>query len=389
MRSPLFPIFLTVFVDVLGLTLVLPLLPFYAQHFGASPFVVGCLGASYAACQLISGPILGRVSDRVGRKPTLIFSQLGTFAGFLMIGGANSLWLLFLGRILDGITAGNLTIAQAYISDVTKPENRTKAFAFIGIAFGMGFLLGPALSGIVAHRYGYSAPPFAAACLSALSVICTITLLPNVPPKAREEGSRALEMRRFFSDAHTRRPLISFFLYILTFSVFIGGNAMFLERRLGFDVEKVGYVFALSGLVGALVQGGLIGRLVKKLGEERLAVAGFVSMVIGLGLVGFVRGIPLLVVAIVISGFGVAVTRPSLTTVITKSVSRDDQGVALGLSQSLASFANIVGPLTAGALIDRGLLTTWALVAAVLAVIGALSVRLPPRGDEEPIAPPA
>lgn len=387
MRSPLFPIFLTVFVDVLGLTLVLPLLPFYAEHFGASPFVVGCLGASYAACQLVSGPILGRVSDRVGRKPTLIFSQIGTFIGFCLIGSAHSLWPLFLGRILDGITAGNLTIAQAYISDVTKPENRTKAFAFIGIAFGMGFLLGPALSGIVAHRYGYSAPPFAAAGLSALSVVCTVTLLPNVAPKPREDGGRGLEMRRFFTDAHTRGPLLSFFLYILTFSVFIGGNAMFLERRLGFDVEKVGYVFALSGLVGALVQGGLIGRLVKRLGEERLAIAGFVSMIVGFAIVGFVKAIPELVVAIVISGFGVAVTRPSLTTVITKSVSRDDQGVALGLSQSLASLANIIGPLTAGALIDRGLLTPWAFVAAVLAAMGALSVRVPARSTEESTPP--
>src|SRR5262245_58399052 len=140
-NSPLFPIFLTVFVDVLGLTLVLPLLPYYAEHFGASPLVVGLLAASYAVCQLISGPILGRISDRVGRKPTLLVSQAGTFVGFLVLGSAEplatrlavpTLSLLFLSRIIDGFTAGNLTIAQAYISDVTKPENRTKAFGLIG-----------------------------------------------------------------------------------------------------------------------------------------------------------------------------------------------------------------------------------------------------------------
>lgn len=381
MRSPLFPIFLTVFVDVLGLTLVLPLLPFYAQHFGATPLVVGALGASYAVCQLVSGPVLGRVSDRVGRKPTLLFSQAGTFFGFLVIGSAEALWVLFLGRILDGITAGNLSIAQAYISDVTRPEERTKAFGFIGIAFGMGFLLGPALSGIVAARYGYSAPPYAAAGLSALSVICTATLLPSVPPKPRTDGIPAFEVRRFFSRGGSRAPLLSFFLYILAFSIFIGGNALFLERRLGFDVEKVGYVFALSGLVGALVQGGLIGRLVKRLGESRLAVAGFVSMIIGFGLAGFVRSIPVLVVAVVISGFGISVTRPSLTTLVTKSVAAHDQGVALGLSQSLASIANVIGPLTAGFLIGKGLLTTWALLAAAVALLGALSVQRAPPGE--------
>lgn len=154
LRSPLTPIFLTVLVDVLAMTLVLPLLPFYAQHFGASPLVVTVLTASFAACQLISGPILGRISDSAGRRPTLLVSQMGTFIGFLILGGANSLWMLFAGRIIDGLTAGNLSIAQAYISDVTEPENRTKAFALIGIAFGAGFLLGPAASGFLAHRFG-------------------------------------------------------------------------------------------------------------------------------------------------------------------------------------------------------------------------------------------
>lgn len=377
LRSPLFPIFLTVFVDVLGLTIVLPLLPFYAEHFGASPFVVGCLTASYATCQLFSGPVLGRLSDRFGRKPTLLFSQLGTFFGFVMIGGASSLWMLFAGRMLDGATAGNLTIAQAYISDVTKPEDRTKAFGFIGIAFGMGFLLGPAFSGLAAKHYGYAAPPFIAAALSALSMVCTATLLPNVAPKPRAEGEGGFEIRRFFSHPSSRTPLIAFFVYILTFSLFLGGNALFLERRFSFDVAQVGYVFALSGFVGAIVQGGLIGRLVKKLGEERLAVAGFVSLAVGFAVAGFAHGVPTLVVAVVVSGFGASVTRPCLTTLITRSVAPHDQGIALGLSQSLACIANIVGPLAAGALIGKSWLVTWALVAGATALLGAFVVPKP------------
>jgi MFS family permease len=147
MRQPLLPIFLTVLVDVLALTIILPLLPFYADSLGATPIVVGLLTASFAVCQLISGPILGRLSDRVGRKRVLLVSQMGTCIGFLVLGSAHTLWMLFLGRIIDGLTAGNLSIAQAYISDVTKPEERTKSFALIGIAFGMGFLIGPAISG--------------------------------------------------------------------------------------------------------------------------------------------------------------------------------------------------------------------------------------------------
>ena len=165
MKSPLLPIFLIVVVDVLGLTSMLPLLPFYAEHFGASPVVVGLLISSYALCQLVAGPILGQISDRVGRKPVLTVSQLGTFAGFLVLAWAPSLWVVFLARIIDGLTAGNLSIAQAYIADVTAPKDRAKSFALIGIAFGIGFLIGPGASGYLTHHYGYRVPIFCAAAL--------------------------------------------------------------------------------------------------------------------------------------------------------------------------------------------------------------------------------
>lgn len=168
-------------VDVLGLSIIIPLLPFYAEHFGASATVVGTLVSSFAFCQLIAGPILGKLSDRMGRKPLLIVSQIGTCIGFLILAGAQSLWMVFLSRIIDGATAGNLSLAQAYISDVTKPEERTKSFAVIGIAFGIGFLIGPALSGWLSH-YSYTYPILVAAALSAGSVICTATLLPSVEP---------------------------------------------------------------------------------------------------------------------------------------------------------------------------------------------------------------
>jgi MFS transporter, DHA1 family, tetracycline resistance protein len=274
-RSPLVPIFLVVAVDVLALTLVLPLLPFYAEHFGASPLVVGLLFASFALCQFIAGPILGRISDTVGRKPTLVVSQIGTFIGFLILGLAGSLWMLFLARIIDGLTAGNLSIAQAYISDVTKPEERTKAFGLIGIAFGGGFLLGPAISGFLS-RYGYQWPAFAAAALSFISIICTWLLLPKVdrPSRSAERIGRLKGFTQFLTRPRSRRRLLEFFFFTLSFSTMIGGLALFLERRLGYDAEHTGYVFAFSGLVGGLIQGGLLGRLVKKYGEERLSIVG-------------------------------------------------------------------------------------------------------------------
>src|SRR5437870_10332692 len=153
--SPLLPIFLIVMVDVLGLTIILPLLPFYAEHFGASPALVGLLVSTYAACQLVAGPLLGQMSDRMGRRPLLLVSQMGTFVGFLILAWAQALWIVFLARIIEGLTAGNLSLAQAYISDVTRPEERAKSFGIIGVAFGIGFLIGPAISGYLS-RFGYT-----------------------------------------------------------------------------------------------------------------------------------------------------------------------------------------------------------------------------------------
>src|SRR4051812_7207786 len=160
---------------------MIPLLPFYAEKLGASPTEVGWLIGIYAACQLFSGPLLGRLSDHMGRKPLLLVSQLGTFIGFLVTAFAPNLWILFLARAIDGATAGNLSLAQAYISDVTKPEERANSFGIIGIAFGLGFMIGPAISGVLA-RWDYRYPIFAAAALSATSILCTYLLLPSVTP---------------------------------------------------------------------------------------------------------------------------------------------------------------------------------------------------------------
>lgn len=380
LRSPLTPIFLTVFVDVLGLTLVLPLLPFYAEHFGASPLVVTSIAASYAVCQLVSGPILGRVSDRVGRKPTLLVSQMGTFIGFLVLGSANSLWMLFLGRIIDGLTAGNLSIAQAYISDVTMPENRTKAYGLIGIAFGTGFLFGPALSGFMAHRYGFAAPAFVAAALSLTSILVTWQLLPARPvvpqgvsesPPGGESAGRVQASTRFLSREEPRWRLFEFLAFALSFSTATSGLALFLERRFSFNVKDTGYLYAFSGLVGAIVQGGLIGRLARRLGEEKLARVGFFAMAVGYGLLSVAFDLPVLLTLVFIAGFGTAVVRPSITTLLTKSVGRHEQGAVLGVNQSLNSVAQIIGPLIAGWLIEHRRLGAYGLTVGAFALAGA------------------
>ena len=379
-KSPLLPIFLIVSVDVLGLTIILPLLPFYAEKFGASPAVVGLLVSTYALCQLIAGPILGRMSDHAGRRPLLLVSQLGTFIGFLILAYANALWIVFLSRIIDGLTAGNLSLAQAYISDVTEPQDRAKSFAIIGIAFGMGFLIGPGISGYLA-QFSYQYPIFAAAGLSATSILATYFLLPSTTPAADDAATPRKftvldwgSYLRYFGQPGLASLLWQFLAFTMAFAMYITGFPLFAERRFvwqdhPFGPKEVGYVYAYLGLLGVILQGGLMGRLVKTFGEIALVRAGFLFAMLGLGALGFTHGIPLLLVVSAVASSGTGMVRPALTSLITQKAARSEQGVVLGLTQSLNSIAAIVAPAIAGLLIDHSLLATWAMLAAVISGI--------------------
>ncbi len=375
LKKVLLPIFLIVAVDIMGMTIVLPLLPFYAERFGATPQVVGLLVTTYALCQLIAGPLLGRLSDRHGRKPWLIVSQIGTFIGLLVLGGARTLAWLFFSRFLDGITAGNLSLAQAYISDVTEPEDRAKSFGVIGIAFGLGFLIGPALSGFLA-QYDYSYPAWAAAALSLTSIFCTWTLLPEAAPVDDDGSGKRLNLldwsayAEYFRRAELAPLLAQFFLFCLMFSMFISGFALFAERRFAFGPREVGYLYAYSGLLGVVIQGGLLGRLVKRFGERALARAGFACAAAGLAGLAFTSPVPALILVFTATSFGTGVLRPALTSLVTRAVGRKEQGVVLGLTQTLNSTASILSPLIAGFLIGRGELAAWALAAAALSALG-------------------
>ena len=362
-------------VDVLGLTIILPLLPFYAEKLGAGPLAATLIFSIYGLCQFVAGPFLGQLSDRIGRKPVLLVSQIGTFAGFLMIAFAPSLAWVFAGRIIDGLTAGNLSVAQAYIADVTEPKDRAKAFGFLGIAFGVGFLLGPAISGFLSS-FGYHYPFLFAAGLSATSVACTFFLLGNPPrqtvaPQGFEWGIYA----EFFKSQKLTLLLSQFLAFIFAFATLIGGLALYCERRFtyqgnAFGATEVGYVFAYSGLVGIIVQGGFIGRLVKITGEKRLVSIGFIAAALGFGLLALANDILFLVLGITAFTFGHALLRPCLTSLITQAVPRDRQGAVMGLMQSLMSIAQVTAPVISGVLIERHLLSSWAWMGAAFSAAG-------------------
>jgi MFS family permease len=408
---PLAAIAAVVLTDVLGLTLIIPLLPFYAEHYGASAFVVGLLYTCYSAFQLVSGPLLGKWSDRTGRRPLLILSQLGTVASLLLLAHAWALWVVFASRIIDGFTAGNLSLAQAYIADVTVPEKRARAFGIIGIAFGVGFFLGPAMTGLLVPANAHTAsqlvvPIYLAAGLSLTSAFLSFTILPSVQPAAAgDRGARKLsilqwgEYKKYFQNPALRGRLFQMGAFLFAFQLFMGGFALFAERRFHtagghpYGAKQVGYILMLAGLVGIVQQGGMIGPFVKRFGESKLIRGGFALAALGYALLACSHGVAILIVAVVVSSFGAGFIRPVLTSQVTQHAGPTEYGSILGLTQSMMAGAQILAPPLATFVIglydSRGLgltdtwLWLWALTAAAL-FAGGLLIPVP-HGDHVPV----
>lgn len=386
MSRALLPIFLIVVVDILGMTIILPLLPFYAEKMGASATTVGLLVSAYAICSLFGGPILGRMSDRWGRRPLLLVSQVGTLIGFIILASANTLTLVFLSRILDGFTAGNISLAQAYIADVTKPEERTRSFALIGIAFGLGFMIGPAISGFLS-QFGYVYPILLAIGLSATSILATYFFLPATKAVAEggETGRRVSIIDWGTYVEFFRRPGLStllwqFLFFIFSFSVFMSGFPLFAERRYTwngapFGPKEVGYVHGFIGVIAVIIQGGLLGRLSKRFGDRSLVRAGFIFGLAGFVALAFAYSIPALLVISALVTCGTTAIRPALTSLITQAANRSEQGSVLGLTQSLMSVSQVIGPILAGVLIDHGQLQLWCLAAGLSLLPGLMLAR--------------
>ncbi len=372
----LLPIFLIVFVDLLGFGLILPLLPYYSEAFGATPFLTGMLVSSYAAAQLIGAPVLGRLSDRYGRKPMLIISLIGSFIGFLLLAAAEplgglfavflpfraeaiTLGVIFLSRILDGATGGNISIAQAYISDITDEKNRAKGLGLIGAAFGLGFIFGPATGGALS-RWGFGVPAAVAAGLSLFNLLMVLFRLPeSLTPERRallvRQPQGGFTLRALWGALH--RPLVgpllhTRFFFGLAFSIFQTVFALYVLARFQFSSGQTGFILAYVGVLSVLVQGVLVGHLTRRFEERTLIYAAVILM--GISLLGWALAPSVAILLVVLAPTAVAggVLNTVINSALTKAVRSVEIGGTLGLSSALESLTRVIAPTLGAALLQ-------------------------------------
>ena len=407
-RSPLVIIFITIFIDLVGFGIVIPVLPLYAERYGASEATIGILLATYSAMQFVFAPILGKLSDRVGRRPVLLVSLIGTSIGFLIMGFAPSMpvglalfglaptlvWL-FVARMIDGISGGNISTAQAYIADVTPPEERSKGMGLIGAAFGLGFVFGPMIGGMMTY-ISPAAPFFFASAMAAANATALYFLLPeSLSHEHRSEARRRRGIIRLLEESGSWQlvaVVCTYFLATVAFAMMTATFALFAAHRFKFDAWHTGFLFGYVGIIGAVIQGGLLGRLVKMFGDKPLTVIGtalFAVSVFGFTLSGTVV---LLIVASTGIAIGNSLMTPTLNALASKSVNASLQGRVLGVMASVASLARIIGPVLGGLLLSRdldysshyGRTLYWVSSAIMLVALGvSLTIKSQRRGKAE------
>ena len=377
MTRPLLIIFLTIFVNLVGFGIIIPLLPFYAETFGASPLVVGLLFAVFSLCQLAAAPALGDLSDRYGRRPVLVFSLAGTVVSFVMLAMAHSVAMLFAARVVDGLSGGNISTARAYVADVTEPKDRARAYGLIGAAFGLGFILGPALSGVLA-KVSYTAPIWAAAAVTLVATVMAWAWLPETVHRAHA-GTGAWNPFRFLPELITRRVvsrvLAIDFLYWCSFAVFQTTFALFAARRFGFDASRTGYFFAAFGVLGAIIQGGFIRHIVRRIGDKPTFQLGLVFGAVGLVAAAVSHSVLAFVIAMLPLAFGIGFGHPTVASLVSLAARGDEQGRVQGAASAVESLGRTIGPVWGNASLERlGDSTPYISAACLLFLTLALTV---------------
>jgi DHA1 family tetracycline resistance protein-like MFS transporter len=353
MTRPLLVIFLTIFVNLVGFGIIIPLLPFYAETFGASPLVVGLLFAVFSLCQLVAAPILGDLSDRYGRRPILIISLIGTVVSFVMLALAQSLTMLFIARIVDGLSGGNISTARAYVADVTEPKDRSRAFGLIGAAFGLGFILGPGISALLAP-ISYTAPIWAAAGITLVATALAFFWLPETV--RRTHAGTGMPFRNvlvMMGRPVLRRVLLMDFAYWFAFAIFQTTFALFAAARFGFDAGRTAFFFAAFAVLGAVVQGLLIRTIVQRLGDKGTFMLGLVFAATGLVAATLTHTVAFFAISLVPLALGIGFGHPTMSSMISRAARAEEQGRVQGAASAVESLGRTIGPVWGSASLQR------------------------------------
>ncbi len=386
-KLPLLLIFLVVFIDLIGFGIIIPVLPTVAEQFGADAVTISWLVASYSLMQFIFTPYWGRLSDKLGRRPVLLISLTASTIGYLIWGFAHSLPLLFLSRLVAGAGNGNIAVAQAYISDVTTIENRAKGMGLVGAAFGLGFVLGPAVGGLCSYLGAHNYIGYVAAAFSGMALLLAAAKLPEPQNRSQAGHERFVSDPAFYfktlADPRLRVALCLFFISTFAFANMEATLVLFSERVFKFGITENSLMFTYIGLLMVFIQGGLIGRLNKKVPEKALVATGSLLTAVGLLLIALSTSVPMLYGALAFLAAGTGITTPSNQSILSKQADPAMVGGALGVGQSLSTLGRILGPIAGGwFFLHAGLQTPYYLGAAVMILAFALSFWLPnvPRG---------
>jgi MFS family permease len=381
--SPLLVIFLTVFIDLIGFGICLPLLPKYAERYGAQGWQIGAAMGVYSLMQLIFAPWWGQLSDRIGRRPVLLVSNFGSIIAYGLFGlsaryiGETGFWILLGSRIFAGICGANLSVASAFIADVTTPEKRSKGMGLIGMAFGLGFILGPVLGSQAFKHFGLAGPGMVAAAICALNFVLGCVILPETRSKDAVPAARRprlAQIRHVLAMKEVGFLIGIYFLGTFAFTSFESTLPLLLDAKLRYDEEHVGYVFAFCGVMAALVQGGGIGRLVKSFGERRLIGASLIVVAISLLLMPLANSLATMLTALAVFAIGSGINRAPTMGLISQLSPPDEQGTTLGIAQSAGTLARVLGPTVATTLYDLWLPGPYLACATIALLAGLLAV---------------
>jgi DHA1 family tetracycline resistance protein-like MFS transporter len=354
----LYVIFLIMFTEVLGFSMVLPLIPFLGLSLGLTPIQIGLIVSVFSFCQLFASPITGKLSDRFGRKPLFLLSQLSTLAGFLLLGFATTAILLVIARLIDGLLGSNMTVSQAYISDITAPRHRTRVYGYSSGVFGAGLIFGPFISGVLS-RIDYSVPMFFAAAVTLISIVLVLLFLPETITRKSDKLSLGFndvipvkDVKRFVKARNVRNSLFMFFIFNIGFFLFISNFSLLAETQFHVDADQVGFYMTWIGILRVVIQTFLIARILRALTEGSMLKTGIFSMIVAMVTLAFSTDYMFVFVPLIFLAYGTGVSRPILTSKLTNSVTQKETATVLGVNNSLMSIGQIFTPIAGGFIIQ-------------------------------------